>query len=83
MNRDRSAEKSSVQDLDRDEVWRMLLELGVQERHFNELESRYRTLASTWLLATFAALGFIATQDNVSIRRRNRRFDPAAGSTAD
>ncbi|MFT4217475.1 MAG: hypothetical protein QM619_09885 [Micropruina sp.] len=47
----------------RAEAWEVLVELGVQERHFNDLESRYRTLASTWLLATFAGLGFIATQE--------------------
>ncbi len=28
------------------------------EQHFNDIESRYRQLASTWLLATFGAMGF-------------------------
>lgn len=29
------------------------------ERHFNTVQSGYRTLASTWLLAAFAAIGFV------------------------
>ncbi len=45
----------------------MYLALDEQERHFNDLESRYRTLASTWLLATFAALGFLATKKTDAI----------------
>lgn len=52
-----------VSELSHTETWAILAELGVQERHFNDLESRYRTLASTWLLATFAGLGVIATQE--------------------
>lgn len=67
MNEQNKASTSSIEDLEREEVWNILLELGVQERHFNELESRYRTLASTWLLATFAAVGFIATQEQVGL----------------
>ena len=41
-----------------DRVWRIAEEIGVQERHFNELQTGYRNLASTWLLATFAGMGF-------------------------
>jgi hypothetical protein len=45
-------------------------ELGIYERHFNELQSRYRTLTSTWLLGAIAAIGFILTQDlNISVDR--------------
>jgi hypothetical protein len=41
-----------------DRVWKIAQEIGIQERHFNELQSGYRNLASTWLLATFAGMGF-------------------------
>lgn len=46
-------------------------ELGAYERHFNEMQSRYRALASTWLLAAIAAIGFILT------RRLSVHIDPA------
>jgi hypothetical protein len=42
-------------------AWDYLKEIGVGERHFNEIESKYRALASTWLLASFAGMGFVAT----------------------
>jgi hypothetical protein len=29
------------------------------EQHFNQIQSNYRGLASTWLLATFAGIGFV------------------------
>jgi hypothetical protein len=29
------------------------------EQHFNQIQSNYRSLASTWLLATFAGIGFV------------------------
>jgi len=48
-------------------VWKVFTELGVAERHFNDLQTRYRALASTWLLASFAATGFILSQTNLSI----------------
>ena len=32
------------------------------EHHFNNLCFKIRTLASTWLLATFAAVGFVLTK---------------------
>lgn len=41
-----------------DLYWQQVVEAGQYERHFNQLESTYRTLASTWLLATFAGIGF-------------------------
>ncbi len=36
--------------------------LVTYEQHFNEIQSRYRSLASTWLLATFAGIGFILSE---------------------
>jgi len=41
--------------------WDQLKEIGEGERHFNDLQVRYRLLASTWLLASFAGIGFIMT----------------------
>jgi hypothetical protein len=34
-------------------------ELGTYERHFNQMQSVYRGLASTWLLATFAGIEYV------------------------
>lgn len=39
--------------------WDILKELSASERHFNALEAEYRKLASVWLLAGFAGIGFI------------------------
>ena len=40
-------------------AWDILKELGASERHFNNPEVEYRTLASIWLLAGFSGTGFI------------------------
>lgn len=40
-------------------AWDVLKDLGNSERHFNNLEAEYRKLASIWLLAGFAGMGFI------------------------
>ena len=45
-----------------DEVYQMVKEIGVQERHFNDLNSRYKTMASTWLIAVFGGCGFVLTK---------------------
>jgi hypothetical protein len=44
-----------------EKAWEMYLEVGNGERHFNQLEHQYRLLASTWLLGTFAAIGYTLT----------------------
>jgi hypothetical protein len=44
-----------------DRVWALTQEIGVQERHFNQLQSGYRNMASAWLLATFAGIGFVVS----------------------
>lgn len=41
--------------------WAYLQEIGTNERHFNQIESTYRGLASTWVLASFAGMGWFAT----------------------
>jgi hypothetical protein len=40
-------------------IWNMVQECGEQERHFNTIQGAYRGLASTWLLAMFAGIGYI------------------------
>jgi hypothetical protein len=40
-------------------VWAVMCELGEQQRHFNGLQSHYRTMASTWLLGALAGIGLI------------------------
>lgn len=54
-----------------DRIWKIVMELGISVRHFNSLQSQYRLLASTWLLATFSAFGFIISKENI-----NPAFDP-------
>ena len=36
-----------------------MCELGEQQRHFNGLQSHYRTMASTWLLGTLTGIGLV------------------------
>ena len=40
-------------------VWKIVQECGEEERHFNTLQSVYRGVASSWLLATFGAVGYL------------------------
>jgi hypothetical protein len=42
-------------------------ELGAYERHLNDTQARYRALASTWLLAAFAGIGFLLSK-NLSLK---------------
>jgi hypothetical protein len=39
----------------------MYVEIGLMERHHSTMQFQVRALASTWLLAAFAGLGFILT----------------------
>lgn len=45
-----------------DNVWTMYTHIQEFENHFNKLQSDYRSLASKWLLAIFAAVGFVLTE---------------------
>lgn len=49
---------------DRQLVWSMYQEAALGERHFNELQSVYRRIASLWLLATFTGSGFIVIKSS-------------------
>ncbi|MGE5094739.1 MAG: hypothetical protein ACM3SO_06345 [Betaproteobacteria bacterium] len=47
---------------DPDFVWTVYEHLASECRHFNNIESTYRTFASTWLLAAFAGMGFVGKE---------------------
>ncbi len=40
-------------------AWKIVEECGEEERHFNQLQGIYRGLASTWILATLGAVGYL------------------------
>jgi len=63
---DRDAMKS-VDAKELEVVWKFYTEIGALERHFSQLQNQYRTLASTWLLATFAAIGFLISKQGLII----------------
>jgi hypothetical protein len=44
-------------------VWEYTKAFDDREKHFNDLQSRYRALASTWLLAAFGGIGFVLSTD--------------------
>jgi hypothetical protein len=50
-----------------DRVWEIVKEIGAMERHFNQLQHQYRVLSSTWILAIFAATGFILTNERLAL----------------
>lgn len=57
--------RQAVETVDKDtfeRVWKIAEEISVQERHFNGLQTGYRNMASAWLLATFAGIGFAISQ---------------------
>jgi len=62
-------------------AWSYLKELGVGERHFNEVESKYRALASTWLPAAFEGMGFIATSNNLPVPKETVVFAISVAGT--
>lgn len=57
--------QQTIESVDKDtfeRVWKIVEEIGVQERHFNGLQTSYRSMASAWLLAAFGAIGFVLSQ---------------------
>ncbi len=48
-----------------EQLWNTYRELGEMERHFGNAQSRYRALASTWMLAAIAGIGFVLSKDLV------------------
>lgn len=49
------------------EIWSFVTEIGKAERDFNSLQAGYRKLASTWLLAVFAGLGYLLNPVELSV----------------
>ena len=50
-------------DNEYERVWKIYCELGQIERHFNNAQSTYRALTSSWLLAAFGAIGFVLSRE--------------------
>jgi hypothetical protein len=61
--------KTMSHKLDESTAWKYLVEIGQAERHFNVIESTYRGLASTWLLASFAGMGFAVNSTSLPVPR--------------
>lgn len=53
-------------DSELERAWKMIIELRATEQHFNTIKAQVRTLASSWLLAGFGAMGFLLTE-NLSV----------------
>lgn len=51
------------QDPEFTHIWTIYSDIKDFEHHFNNLVTKYRTLASTWLLATFGGVGFVISKD--------------------
>lgn len=67
--------------LDQQLVISQIEEICRSEHHFNMLEAEYRKLASTWLLAAFAGMGYIATTKDLPIAPGPTIFALAAGAS--
>jgi hypothetical protein len=52
-------------ELQPEQIVSLYTEFGNYERHFNQIQSGYRAIASQWLLAAFAGMGYILTQDHL------------------
>ncbi|RYF88110.1 MAG: hypothetical protein EOO00_11655 [Chitinophagaceae bacterium] len=53
--------------LDAEKVLKLIDQISEQERHFNGIETQYRLLASTWLLASLGAIGYILQGDLTTV----------------
>jgi hypothetical protein len=45
--------------LDKGEIIEIYKELGLYERHFNQIQNLFKGLSSTWFLAGFTAIGYL------------------------
>ena len=55
-----AADGNGAASLSPAEVIELYREIGETERHFNDLESKYRFQAGAWALSAIAAIGFVA-----------------------
>ncbi|HWJ89628.1 MAG TPA: hypothetical protein VNR87_00870 [Flavisolibacter sp.] len=46
-------------DMTSEMAWEYMKEINENVRHYNEHQTKYRTLASQWLLGAFAGIGFV------------------------
>lgn len=53
----------TVEEKEFQRVWKLYSQCFKDKNHFNQIQSEYRKLASTWLLAAFGAIGYIMTID--------------------
>jgi hypothetical protein len=44
-------------------AWEMIRDIRAGEEHFDNIKGQCRSLASTWLLGAFAAIGFLVSKD--------------------
>jgi hypothetical protein len=61
------AYKADSRSLCRQDVWEIIKEVGLMERHFHQMQNHYRLLASTWTLAVFAATGFLLASNELHL----------------
>ena len=54
-----------MEQLNFDQVMQLINTIGDQEKHFNQLETEYRKLASTWLLAALGACGYVLNSNPI------------------
>lgn len=52
--------------LNTDNLVQLVSEIGTYERHFNQIQSEYRKMASQWLLAAFGAIGLLFYSKDIS-----------------
>jgi len=49
-----------------DNLVQLVAEIGTYERHFNQIQSEYRKMASQWLLAAFGAIGLLLYSKDIN-----------------
>ncbi len=49
-----------------DSLVQLVADIGTYERHFNQIQSEYRKMATQWLLAAFGAIGLLLYSKDIS-----------------
>jgi hypothetical protein len=57
---------TSQSPLRADNLVQLISEIGTYERHFNQIQSEYRKMASQWLLAAFGAIGLLLYSKDIN-----------------
>ena len=50
---------------EKDQLWKIYCLLSQEQRHFNGVQEKYRLMASSWVLGTVAASGFVLSTDTL------------------